>query len=145
MQEKSFFVRLWNKFVTRETVSYLIVGLLTTALNLASFDLLCNKLGINDLIANIIAWIIAVTFAYVTNNLLVFRSGIEEKTKEITKIIKFFSARLVTLGIEELGIAIFVTWLSFSNMIVKLALSVIVIVVNYIFSKLFIFKGSNQN
>ncbi len=145
MQDKSFFARLWDKFVTRETVSYAIVGVLTTVVNLVSFDLLCNKLGINDLIGNIIAWVIAVTFAYVTNNLFVFRSGIEEKVKEVTKIVKFFSARLVTLGIEELGILIFVTWLCLPNMMIKLALSVIVIIVNYIFSKLFIFKNSNQN
>ncbi|MDD5934338.1 MAG: GtrA family protein [Clostridiales bacterium] len=135
----SLFKRLWNKFVTKETVSYVIVGLLTTAVNLLSYRLLRIQFGINELLANIIAWVVAVIFAYVTNNLFVFGSGIEEKGKEITKIIKFFSARLVTLGIEEVGILIFVTWMKFPDMIVKLALAVIVIVVNYIFSKLFIF------
>lgn len=132
--------KLWKKFVTRETVSYVIVGILTTAVNLISFDLFCNKLGINDLIANIIAWILAVTFAYITNNLIVFRSGIAKKTKELQKIIKFFSARLVTLGLEEAGLLIFVTFLKFPNMIIKLMLGVLVIIVNYILSKLFIFN-----
>jgi putative flippase GtrA len=140
MEEKSIIKRVWSKVVTKETISYAIVGGLTTVVNLVSFDILCNKLGWNELIGNVIAWLLAVTFAYVTNNLFVFGSGVEEKAKEISKILKFFGARLVTLGIEELGLLIFVSWLAFPNMIVKLGLAVIVIVVNYLFSKLYIFN-----
>lgn len=143
MEEKNLIKRLWKKFVTWETISYIVIGILTTAVNLISFHVLCNKMGIDELIANIIAWIIAVTFAYITNNLIVFRSGVEGKQKEIEKIVKFFSARLVTLGLEELGLLIFVTLLAFPNMIVKVVLGVLVIIVNYIFSKLYIFtKGT---
>ena len=144
MQAQMMIKKLWKKFVTRETVSYVIVGLLTTAVNLVSFDIICNKWGVNHLIANVIAWVLAVTFAYITNNLIVFRSGIAETTKELQKIIKFFSARLVTLGLEEVGLLIFVTWLHFPNMIVKLVLGVLVIIVNYILSKLFIFKTTSK-
>ena len=144
MQLQILIKKLWKKFVTRETISYVIVGILTTIINLLSFHLICNVLGVNELIANIIAWLIAVTFAYVTNNLIVFQSGIEEKTKELQKIIKFFSARLVTLGLEEIGLLIFVTFLHFPNMIVKLILGVFVIIVNYILSKLFIFNHSSS-
>lgn len=132
--------KLWNKFVNRETISYVVVGVLTTVVNLVTFDLLCNKLHINDLVGNVIAWFIAVAFAYVTNNLIVFRSGIANPKKELEKVIKFFGARVVTLGIEEAGLLVFVTILHFNNMIVKLGLAVIVIIVNYVFSKLFIFN-----
>ena len=140
MEEKSIIKRVWSKVVTKETISYAIVGGLTTVVNLVSFDILCNKLGWNELIGNIIAWLLAVSFAYVTNNLFVFGNGMEEKTKEVSKIVKFFGARLVTLGIEELGLLVFVSMLAFPNMLVKLGLAFIVIVVNYLFSKLYIFN-----
>ena len=133
--------KIWDKLITKEMISYIVVGLLTTAVNLVSFDLICNKLGVHDLVANLIAWFLAVTFAYITNNLFVFGSGIEERHKEVSKIFKFFSARVVTLGIEELGILVFVKLLGFNNMIVKYGLAVIVILVNYVFSKLFIFTN----
>lgn len=138
--ETSFFVKLWRKFVNRETITYAIAGVLTTVVNLITFDLIANKMQVNDLLANVIAWILAVSFAYVVNNFWVFHSGIGKESKEIEKIVKFFGARLVTLGIEEAGILCFVTWLHFNNMAVKLGLAVIVIIVNYIFSKLYIFN-----
>ena len=134
----------WVKVVTKEMIAYVIVGVLTTLVNLVSFNLLCNRMGIHHMVANIIAWILAVTFAYITNNFFVFGSGIEERNKEVQKIIKFFSARLVTLGIEELGLLIFVTGLGCNNMIVKYALAVIVIIINYIFSKLYIFNKKDN-
>lgn len=140
MEGKNIIWRVWKKLVTKETVSYAIVGGLTTIVNLVSFDILCNKLGWNELIANVIAWFFAVTFAYVTNNLFVFGNGVEEKAKEVSKVIKFFGARLITLGIEELGLLVFVSILAFPNMLVKLGLAVIVIIINYLFSKMYIFN-----
>ena len=137
--KESLITRIKKKLFTRETITYGIAGVMTTVVNLVSFDLICNRMKVNELVANIIAWILAVSFAYVVNNLWVFKSGVEDKQKEGGKIVKFFSARLVTLGIEEIGILIFVTWLAFPNMIVKAGLAVIVIVVNYIFSKRYIF------
>lgn len=140
VEKTSFIGKLWSMFVNRETITYAIAGVLTTVVNLFSFDLIANKMQVNDLVANIIAWVLAVTFAYVINNFWVFHSGIGKESKEIGKIAKFFGARLVTLGIEEAGILCFVTWLHFNNMVVKLGLAVIVIIVNYIFSKLYIFN-----
>ncbi len=137
LQETSLIIKLWKKFVNRETITYAIAGVLTTLVNLISFDLIANKMHVNDLVANVIAWILAVSFAYLVNNFWVFHSGVGN---EIEKIFKFFGARLVTLGIEEVGILCFVTWLHFNNMAVKLGLAVIVIIVNYIFSKLYIFN-----
>ncbi|WP_157668669.1 GtrA family protein [Lachnoclostridium phytofermentans] len=139
-QETSFLIMMWKKFVNRETITYAIAGVLTTLVNLITFDLIANKMHVNDLVANIIAWIFAVSFAYVVNNFWVFHSGVGKEYKEVEKILKFFGARLVTLGIEEAGILCFVTWLHFNNMVVKLGLAVIVIIVNYIFSKLYIFN-----
>ena len=140
VKEAGSIVNLFKKFVNRETVTYAIAGVLTTLVNLISFDLIANKMHVNELVANIIAWILAVSFAYVVNNFWVFHSGVGKESKEIEKIFKFFGARLVTLGIEEAGILCFVTWLQFNNMLVKLGLAVIVIIVNYIFSKLYIFN-----
>ena len=144
IKETSFFAKLWKKFVNRETITYAIAGVLTTLVNLKTFDIIANKMKVNDLVANIIAWIIAVSFAYLVNNFWVFHSGIGKESKEVEKIFKFFGARLVTLGIEEAGILCFVTWLHFNNMVVKLGLAVIVIIVNYIFSKLYIFNKDEE-
>jgi putative flippase GtrA len=106
MKEESLIKRVWRKAVTKETISYVIVGVLTTAVNLVAFNFLCkldwNALiayddwNWNVLIANVIAWFLAVTFAYITNNLFVFGNGIEEKTKEISK---WGSGRLPPLSV----------------------------------------------
>ena len=133
----------WNKFVNRETITYLIAGVLTTVVNFIAYYLFCNIMGIQNLIANGIAWVIAVIFAYVINDLWVFRSARAGIRREIEKIGKFFGARVLSFVVEEAGMFLFVDIIGWNNMIVKAALAVIVIILNYFFSKLYIFNKKN--
>jgi putative flippase GtrA len=124
----------------REFITYAIAGVLTTLVNYISFHIICNILGVEDLIANVIAWVLAVTFAYVVNAKVVFLQKKDTVKGEAVKVTKFFGSRVVTLIVEELGILIFVEMLGYNNLIVKAVLAVIVIILNYVFSKLYVFK-----
>jgi len=126
----------------KEIINYLIFGVLTTVISLLVYYTLTNTIlnPNNDLelqISNIISWIISVLFAYITNKLYVF----ETKEKNILKeIIKFFSSRILTLILDILLMYILVSILKFNDQIIKLLVTIIVIVLNYILSKIFIFK-----
>ena len=134
---------LFQKFVNRETITYGIAGSLTTIVNLVSLEALCY-FGIPTLTANAIAWVIAVTFAYIVNKVNVFRSTSKGVKDEASKVTKFFGLRLITLGVEQLGLLIFVVEMGFNRLLIKILLAVIVIILNYIFSKLFIFQKKDR-
>ena len=106
-------------------------------------------------ISNVLAWIFAVAFAYVTNKLFVFESKSWEGKVLAKEIPSFVAARLFSLGVEELGLIIFVNFLHFDSkvfhiplinfdlsgeMTAKIILAVVVVILNYFFSKLVIFK-----
>ena len=130
---------MYKKIVNRETITYGIFGILTTIVNFLSYEGI-YRLGMSNLTANWMAWVIAVTFAYLVNKWSVFRSRSSSTTAELSKITKFYGARLVSLGVEQLGMFVFVERLGIYRWLIKGALSVIVIIINYIFSKLYIFK-----
>lgn len=135
---------LLKKIVNRETIAYGIAGALTTIVNFSSYEGL-YRLGIPNLTANAMAWVIAVTFAYVANKIKVFESKSHTIKDEATKVTKFYGARLVTLGVEQLGMYLFIERLGFYRLLVKGCLSVIVIVINYLFSKLYIFHKKQED
>lgn len=134
---------LYRKLINRETITYVIAGVLTTLVNFVSYEGL-YRLNFSNLTANWIAWVIAVTFAYIVNKWNVFRSKSETAKAETFKVLKFFGARIVTLGVEQLGMYIFVERMGIYRWIIKGALSVIVIILNYIFSKLYIFNENRD-
>ena len=136
---KKVIKKLWKVFVNRETITYGIAGVSTTVVNFIAYHLFCNILGVPNLIANAIAWVIAVAFAYVVNARWVFQEKQEDAVGETKKVIKFFGARIVTFGVEELGMFILVDLLKGNNLIMKAVVAVLVIILNYIFSKLFVF------
>lgn len=126
----------------REIISYLIIGVLTTIVSLISYYLLTitvlspnNPLELT--IANIISWIISVLFAYITNRKYVFQSKDKNILKEASK---FTLSRVTTLIIDILLMFIFVSILHFNDKIIKLLVQIIIIILNYIFSKLLVFK-----
>ncbi len=120
--------------------AYLFWGVVTTLTNIFSYAILTKMLNINYMISNVISWILAVSVAYITNKIYVFSS----KAKTIKAVIKeltlFFIARILTLGIDILLMFIGVSILKFDDMIIKAITQVVVIVVNYILSKLFVFN-----
>ena len=123
-------------------INYLIFGVLTTIVNLVTFFVLTNTIfnpdnSVQLQIATIIAWIVGVAFAYLTNRKYVFESNNGNIKKEVCS---FVIARLATLflemGIMYLGVSV----LKYDHMIIKIIANVIVIVSNYVFSKIFVFK-----
>lgn len=136
---KTTFNGLIKKIVNRETIAYIIAGVLTTIVNFISYESL-YRLGIKNLTANAIAWVIAVTFAYIVNKKQVFLSKSNSINDEARKVSKFFGARLITLVVEQVGMYIFIDILGFYRLLVKAVIAVIVIILNYLFSKIFIFN-----
>ncbi|MFT4146281.1 MAG: GtrA family protein [Mobilitalea sp.] len=137
-EKKSLVKRILDKLINRETITYMVAGGLTTAVNFISYESL-YQIGLPNLTANAWAWVIAVTFAYIVNKISVFRARSSGVLEELLNIAKFFAARLITLGIEQSGMYYFVEQLGLHRLMVKASLAVIVIVLNYIFSKVFIF------
>lgn len=126
----------------KEIFNYLMVGVLTTVVSLTTYYL-CVLVFLNPnnalqlQIANIISWIVAVTFAYFTNRKFVFESKNPNMLKEASA---FVGARVATLLMDMLCMFIMVTCMGLSDKIAKLVVQVIVTVANYIFSKIFVFK-----
>ena len=89
------------------------------------------------LISNVLSWVLAVLFAYITNKIFVFESKSKKNVKEITS---FFFFRIISLVIEMIILYIFVDMLHIDDLITKIIAQVIVIVANYVFSKVFVFK-----
>ena len=143
-----------RKLLTGELVKYIIFGVLTTLVNFVVYFTITGIFGSGTyLVANVAAWIAAVAFAYVTNKLLVFESRSWERKVVLRELGAFVSARLFSLAVEELGMFLVVdlrllgTWsiglFGFSvtvDTLAKLFMQFIVIVMNYVFSKLMIFK-----
>ncbi len=125
-----------------EIVRYLIVGVLTTIISLIVYyglvyTILNPENGIELQIANVVSWVISVIFAYVTNRIFVFKSKEEKKLKEISK---FFGSRIVTLLMDMAIMFVGVTILRGNDKIFKLVSQVVVIISNYVLSKLFVFQ-----
>ena len=135
--------KLWKLCINRETITYVVAGVGTTVVNFVSYHLFCNILGVPNLVANAIAWVIAVAFAYVVNARWVFLEEKEEAAKESVKIVKFFGARIATFGVEEFGMFVLVDLMHGNNLLMKAVVAVLVIILNYIFSKLFVFTKKN--
>lgn len=137
---KNLIEKIINKLFNREMISYLIFGVLTTVVNLVVFQLCDAVLGIYYIAANVIAWIIAVIFAYVTNKLFVFDSKSWELKLVVREVISFGSARILSLLFETGFIALTVEVIGMPKFISKIIASIFVVIINYVASKLFIFK-----
>ncbi|GHU80603.1 membrane protein [Clostridia bacterium] len=125
----------------KQPLVYLVFGGLTTVVNLLIYFLFAKLLNLDEVISNILAWIISVAFAYITNKIYVFKSPARTKKEILKEAGSFVSFRLLS-GILDTGLfALAVKVFLWNDTIVKLALQVIVIILNYIFSKLFVFKN----
>jgi len=121
----------------KEVLVYIIFGVLTTAVNWIVFQLCIEIFLINWSIANVIAWVFAVIFAYVTNRIIVFHSTSPHIIKELLLFVQF---RLVSLILEMLIMFILIEMISFEPFASKIVTSVVVVIANYIFSKAVIFR-----
>ena len=113
----------------KEVLMYLFFGGLTFFLNIALYAWLDKGLGMNALIANVICWVVCV-----------LDGQVDSAAGFLKQMASFFGGRLFTLIVEEAILAVFITWLGFNSMAVKLVAQVVVIVLNYVISKLIVFK-----
>ena len=132
------FTDIYNRY--REQILYLVFGGLTTLISIITYAVFTELADINILIANILSWIISVAVAYATNKSVVFRSDKKGAAQVLTEALSFYAGRLLTLLIEEAILFVFIDLVKLPNMPVKIIAQIIIIVLNYIISKVFIFK-----
>ena len=125
-----------RKIINKETILYLVFGVLTTILNIAICGLLYDILHWDVIVATVIAWIAAVVFAFITNKLFVFNSKTTDKKLLLKETVSFLIARLISLGFDVL-----ITWLmvdvgGINVWVTKVVSNIVVVILNYIFSKL---------
>ncbi len=171
-KKESFIGKLIDKFFTREIVSYIFFGVLTTVVNLVTFYLfkklfisigwegILNSLlvsagwekaveflsdGSDYLDANTIAWVVGVLFAFFTNKLFVFDSKSWKPSIAGKEFVSFVGARVFSFVVESLMMFLMVTVLSWNELIAKIIVGVVVVIMNYVFSKLFIFKNKKDD
>lgn len=135
-------MELFNKY--REIIIYIIVGGLTTVVNFVIYYLCKITIGTSTIltmnISNFIAWVVAVLFAFVANKLYVFNSKSLEKALVLKEFCGFVAARVFSLGAEVVIMNVGIGILFIPDMICKLFAQVVIILMNYFFSKFIIFK-----
>ena len=138
-------LRILNPFYkkNKEVLLYLFFGGLTFLVSVISYAYFNVTLGINELVANIISWVLAVAFAFFTNRIWV-QAPTETVSQFLMQLIRFFMGRVATLVVEEVILLVFITILGFNSMAVKVIAQVIVIVLNYVISKLVVFRKKND-
>ena len=127
----------WDKY--KDVILYLVFGVFTTVVNIVSYWVCAHVFGMSVMASTVIAWALAVFFAYVTNRTMVFHSSATEKGEILKEIGSFFACRLGTGVVDWVIMFVFVNVLHFNDMIVKIAANFIVIVLNYVLIKFMIF------
>lgn len=130
---------IWKRW--KQIFLYLFFGGVTTVVNIVAFFISYELLGINSIISTVLAWIAAVAVAYITNKIFVFESITTTFGELFREITAFLSCRLLSLGADVFIMWLFNEILGYNAVLVKILANFVVVVMNYIFSKLFIFKG----
>lgn len=129
---------LFSKYY--DVIAYLVFGVLTTVVYYLVYMPLHYWLGISATVSTVIAWVISVTFAFLTNKPFVFRSHDWSKKTLLPEIRNFVVCR-VGSGLLDMGLTfVTVDLLKWENIFVKLGISVLVVILNYVGSKLLVFK-----
>lgn len=123
-----------------DVITYLIFGVLTTVVNYLVYLPVYNLLGVSAAVSNAIAWVAAVAFAFLTNKPFVFKSHDWSAKTVLPELTKFVSCRVASGAIETVILLVTVDMLNWNGNIWKLVTSVLVVVWNYVASKLLVFK-----
>lgn len=147
-----------QKLIRSEVFSYLFFGVCTTLINIVTFQLFYSAMGIPTLVANTIAWVFSVAFAYITNRVFVFHSNEKSTQGILREVSSFIGARLLSLLFDELIMWLMVDVMGYNaierftaqllnmdvqdakSLIAKVCSNVVVVILNFFFSKLFVFK-----
>lgn len=130
-------LKLWSN---TELVSYLFVGVATTLVNYIVYYLATRVAGLDVMPGTWTAWVFAVAFGYAANKAFVFHTHCENMLALLREAGSFFAMRLASLGIETVLMFLLVEMLHLNDLAMKLLVNIVVIILNYVFSKLFIFK-----
>ena len=136
-----------KKFIKGEGVeltSYVLFGVLTTAVNFVLYFGLTKIFGVDHIISNIVAWFFSVAVSFVSSKYVVFKDKGKENKKLISEIFEYYSFRVASGALETGALYLFVNVLGFDETVPKFIAAVFVVVVNYLFSKLYIFKGERK-
>ena len=125
-------------------IKYLLFGALTTLINMAAYALLYNRLEVSNVASTVIAWVLAVAFAFITNKLSVFESRRFDRKTLTHEISSFLGARIITGILDTAIMYLAVDVLHLTPIVWKLISNVIVIILNFIASKFFIFQKNND-
>ena len=129
----------------REAISYIFFGVLTTIINYVVYYFCLIALSIHYAYSNIIAWILAVIFAFITNKIYVFQSRSTDIFITFQEAWKFTAARLFSVIIETFLLWIFIDLFLFDSRIVKIFTNIVVVILNYVLSKYFIFISKSTD
>ena len=123
-----------------DLIPYAVFGVLTTIVNIGAYWILAHPFHLGVMSSTIIAWVLAVLFAYITNRKLVFHSEAVSIQEVIKEAVSFFACRLFTGFVDWGSMFLFVDVLKLNDVFVKTAANVVVIILNYVASKMLIFK-----
>lgn len=124
---------------SKQIILYAIFGMLTTLVNIVVYFLFARLISINVVFSNVLAWFFSVLFAYVTNRKWVFQS---QKKQVLKECINFYVGRIGTGLLDTFLMFVFVELLEFDDLLVKICVNILVIILNYVISKFWIFtKG----
>ena len=144
---KKLFRNFWNLVVwcwNNDVLRYIFIGGCTALVNLVSYYILRTATNLNLNVANIISIIAAILFAYFANSILVFRSEANSLQEKIGEFVKFVGARASTMVIEVGGVWLMADVIKMNDYIAKFVIQFIVLVLNYIFSKFFVFSKKEK-
>lgn len=128
----------------KEIILYLVFGGLTTLVNYTTYLVFSRLLGCSVVVSTILSWFVAVLFAYITNKIWVFESTGIETEALFKEAASFFTARAFS-GVLDLGImALFVDVLHFNDLVIKILSNIVVVIINYVLSKCWIFKKAES-
>lgn len=137
------------QWVNRETVSYVVFGALTTVVNIVTYQVCYMAFPFHDVLkntaSNTLAWVLSVLFAYVVNKRFVFQSKTEGVRALLWEAGKFIGARVFSFAVDMAGMLLLVNLIHFHSGLSKIAVNILVMILNYFFSKWFIFKKAKEN
>ena len=131
---RALVVKYWD------ILSYLVFGVMTTVVNYAVYLPIYNLLGLSAAVSNVIAWVAAVAFAFLTNKPFVFKSHDWSAKTVIPELTKFVSCRIASGAMETVILLLTVDLLGWNGNIWKLSTQVLVVILNYVTSKLVVFR-----
>ena len=123
----------------RELIAYGVVGVMTTVINMAVFWLFNTPLAIHYTVANIIAWVLAVVFAFFANKVFVFENHGWSGAVVLHEAVTFFLSRIASLLVDMAGMALMIDVLHCEEMLSKLVVNILVILINYVLGKFWVF------